>query len=90
MEREIGTDGSGGGRMAERAVRSYGNIVRERMCRRWRWSDIREWDLGVRHSIYCCEGMWGRDCAYICILFTVYADELEWSSHSAIKKKCVG
>ena len=24
----IGNDGNGGGRMAERAVRSYGNIVR--------------------------------------------------------------
>ena len=51
VEREIGTDGSGGGRMAERAVRSYGNIVRENMCRRWRWSDSKDFDLCVRYSI---------------------------------------
>ena len=57
----IGNDGNGGGRMVERAVRSYGNIVRKNMCRRWRWSDIRDFDLCVRYSIYCCEGHVGEE-----------------------------
>ena len=59
----IGTDGSGGGRMAERAVRSYGKTVRENMCRRWRWSDIRSeaWVSGIVYIVV--KGSCGRDCA---------------------------